>query len=210
MKLSGKNFCISFTDYRDIGWCWKHGQSVMFDNGAFSFFTQGTKVNWDSYYKWVEPYLGHPHWAIVPDVIDGEVEENINLINQWPHRKDCAAVVWHLSEPLDHLIYLTQLGFDKICFGSSGKYWNVGDDAWCRRCDAAFDELSKHGPLPWVHMLRGLSLRGRRWPFASADSVNVARNYKSAKKNPKDMMDTIDSVQCPIFWDVNKLSAFNR
>jgi len=50
-------------------------------------------------------------------------------------------------------------------------------------------------------MLRGLSLSGKRWPFASADSVNVARNYKDKPQCPEKMARAIDSVQCPISWE---------
>jgi hypothetical protein len=49
-------------------------------------------------------------------------------------------------------------------------------------------------------MLRGLALRGERWPFASADSVNVARNYKDTGNSPEQMARRIDGVQCPIKW----------
>jgi len=54
--------------------------------------------------------------------------------------------------------------------------------------------------LPWIHMLRGLSLSGDKWPFASADSVNVARNFSDQKMCPERMARRIDSVQCPIVW----------
>ena len=100
--MSGKHFCVSFVDHRDADICFNIGQSVMWDNGAYSFFTKGIEINFDKFYKWVEPRLGHPHWAVVPDIIDGEEEDNLKLINQWPFRKECAAVVWHLSESIDH------------------------------------------------------------------------------------------------------------
>ena len=50
-------------------------------------------------------------------------------------------------------------------------------------------------------MLRGLAQSGKGWPFASADSVNVARNYKDKKTCPEKMARAIDSVQCPIKWE---------
>ena len=49
-------------------------------------------------------------------------------------------------------------------------------------------------------MLRGLSLGGTKYPFASADSVNVARNFKGANKCPEIMARKIDSMQNPIRW----------
>ena len=53
-------------------------------------------------------------------------------------------------------------------------------------------------------MLRGLAMSGKRWTFASADSVNVARNYKSSNRCPEKMAREIDAVQCPVKWKINK------
>lgn len=200
MKMAGKNFCVSFARPDDADWCLTHGQSVMWDNGAFSNHTLGASQDWSAFYAWLEPRLGHPHWAVVPDVIGGEVEDNLRLISQWPHRLDLSAIVWHLHEPIEHLLDLAQMGFSKVCFGSSGEYWQVGSAKWERRTDEAFNALSQRGPLPWIHMLRGLAMCGDRWPFASADSVNVARNFKDSSTCPERMARRIDAVQCPIRW----------
>lgn len=201
VKMAGKNFCVSFANPDDAEWCLANAQSNMWDNGAFPQFTRGVVVAWEKFYAWVEPKLGHPHWAVVPDVIGGEVADNLALIKQWPFRRELAAVVWHLNEPLEHLVHLAEMGFAKICFGSAGPYWQVGSDAWCRRVDEAFNRLLQvFGALPWVHMLRGLSMCGDRWPFASADSVNVARNFKDTNTDPERMARRIDAVQCPIRW----------
>jgi hypothetical protein len=202
LKMAGKCFCVSFADPRDADWCLLNAQSVMWDNGAFSMHTQDKQINWSTFYGWLEPRLGHPHWAVVPDVIDGEIEENIRLIDEWPHPKELSAVVWHLHEPIKHLLWLRDLGFSKICFGSSKAYWQVGSEIWERRVDEAFNALAAQGALPWIHMLRGLALCGDRWPFASADSVNVARNYKDTKTCPERMARRIDAVQNPIKWSV--------
>jgi hypothetical protein len=199
-KMAGKHFCVSFARPDDAAWCLSHGQSVMWDNGAFSFYTRKQETKWNKFYTWLESRLCHPHWAVIPDVIDGTVEENWSLIKEWPHRKDCAAPVWHLNESLDHLQALLDEGFPRICFGSSGKYWQIGSASWERRMDQTFNRLSTNGQLPWIHMLRGLSLSGDKWPFASADSVNVARNFSDQKMCPERMARRIDSVQCPIVW----------
>jgi hypothetical protein len=200
--LAGKHFQVSFAQPDSIIEKVKIGQSVMFDNGAFSMFTQNIEVDWNKYYSWVEEYIGHPQWAVVPDVIDGEEEDNLALIKEWPHREDCAAIVWHLSESIDHLLKLSDLGFGKLAFGSSGEYWQVGSDRWERRIDMAFNALAKNGPLPWVHMMRGLSIGGKRWPFASADSTNVSLNYAQRNVTAEYMARQIDSSQCPVDWNV--------
>lgn len=198
--MAGKNFCVSFAEPRDADWCLTHGQSVMWDNGAFTAHTQGKPLDVDGYYAWLEPRLGHPHWGVIPDVIDGDEIEQRKLIGSWPFRKELGAPVWHLGLSIDHLLRLAEW-WPRICFGSSKQYWQVGSDIWCRRIDEAFDALAKRHPnLPWIHMLRGLSMAGDRWPFASADSVNVARNFKDSNTDPERMARRIDSVQCPIKW----------
>lgn len=166
---------------------------------AFSLHTKGKKVDWTAFYRWLEPRLGHPHWAVIPDVIDGDLADNKRLVVEWPFPSRLGAPVWHMAEPISVLLdYAGQ--FDRVCFGSSGAYWQVGSDAWSRRADEAFNALEHAGLRPWVHMLRGMAVGGKRWPFASVDSVNVARNFKDSNSCPEAMARVIDAVQCPIKW----------
>lgn len=202
MKMAGKHFCVSFAHPADADWCLAHGQSVMWDNGAFSAYTKGKPLDPNAFAAWVEPRLGHPHWAVVPDVIGGEVEDQRAMAEQWPHPRILSAPVWHLDKPFEWLLELAEGGWGKVCFGSAGQYWQVGSPAWERRVDQAFNELERRGLRPWVHMLRGLAMAGDRWPFASADSVNVARNFKDSGTCPERMARRIDAVQCPVKWVV--------
>ena len=55
-------------------------------------------------------------------------------------------------------------------------------------------------------MLRGLSMGGTKYPFASADSTNVARNFKTLNKCPEKMARQIDSMQNPTHWN----KSFNQ
>lgn len=199
MKMAGKHFCVSFATPQDADWCMMHGQSVMWDNGAFSAYTRGAGFDPMAFAAWVEPRLGHPHWAVIPDVIDGSVEDQRTMIDAWPHSPALSAPVWHMGLAIDWLLELSDR-FHRICFGSSGRYWQVGSPAWERRADEAFNALALRGSLPWVHMMRGLAMAGDRWPFASADSVNVARNFKDARTCPERMARRIDAVQSPVFW----------
>jgi len=208
-KMAGKHFCVSFSHPDQADWAQAHGQSVMWDNGAFSAYTQGTfgeppdveKIAaWaKAFAAWVEPRLGHPHWAVIPDVIDGDVEAQRALIAQWPHHAALSAPVWHMARPIKWLLELSET-WPRVCFGSSGAYWQVGSDLWARRCDEAWNALERRGLRPWVHMLRGMDLAGDRWPFASADSANVARNFKCRKMCPERMARLIDGRQCPNRW----------
>jgi hypothetical protein len=204
IKMAGKHFCVSFEDHRDIGWCVKNGQSVMLDNGAFSAFTKGKTIDFKAYEEWIEPYLYPPNWAIIPDVIDGSVEEQKELMKMFSHLSNhLVSPVWHMSLPINWLLELAD-NFPRFCFGSSGKYWQVGSSVWCRRADEAWNELTKRGHKSWVHMMRGLSLCGDVYPFASADSTNVARNFKNkgSETCPERMARRIDSVQSPLKWNV--------
>lgn len=199
LRMAGKCFCVSFAEPRDAGWCIAHGQSVMLDNGAFSAYTRGNKIDFKAFAGWVEPMLGHPNWAVIPDVIGGDVEDQRALVAQWPHPPFLSAPVWHLDKPLAYLLELAD-GWPRICWGSAGPYWQVGSETWARRADEAWNALERRGLRPWVHMLRGLDLCGDRWPFASADSVNVARNFKCAGVCPERMARMIDARQSPTRW----------
>ena len=199
-QMAGKHFCVSFARPDDAAVCLQIGQSVMWDNGAFTSYKQGHAFNINKFYEWLEPRLGHPHWAVIPDVIDGTLQQQKELLLTWPFPKTLGAPVWHMAQPIPYLLDLAQK-YERICFGSSGKYWKVGDTAWSHRADEAFNALAKrHKHLPHIHMLRGLALSGQRWPFASADSVNVARNFKDGNNDPELMARRIDGVQCPIAW----------
>jgi len=205
-KMAGKHFCVSFAAPRDADWCLAHGQSVMWDNGAFTTWRQGSTFDPTAFAEWVEPRLGHPHWAVIPDVIDGTVEDQRAAAKSWPHPRDLSAPVWHLGLPINWLLELAD-GWTRICFGSSGTYAVVGSEAWERRVDEAFNEMERRGLRPWVHMMRGLAMAGDRWPFASADSVNVARNFKDTPVCPERMARRIDAVQCPVRWTTRPMTV---
>ena len=199
-KMAGKHFCVPFSDGRDADTCLSIGQSIMFDNGAFSAFTKGKALDVPAYLDWLEPRLGHPHWAIIPDVIDGTAEQQRGTLKDWPYPPALSAPVWHMGLDIDYLLELCDT-WPKVCFGSTAQYWQIGSSDWVRRCDQAFNALAlRHRHLPWIHMLRGLSLSGDLWPFASADSVNVARNFKDSNTCPERMARNIDARQCPIRW----------
>jgi hypothetical protein len=205
MKLAGKCFCVPFSDARDADRCLQIGQSVMFDNGAFSAHTRDKPLDVPGYVKFLEPRLSQPHWAIPPDVIDGTIEQQREALLAWPFPPELSAPVWHMGLSIDYLLELAD-EWPRICFGSTRQYWQVGSDSWCRRADEAFNALSAaHKHLPWIHMLRGMNLSGDRWPFASVDSVNVARNFKDSNTDPERMARRLDSIQCNTPWAPRKL-----
>jgi hypothetical protein len=199
--LAGRHFCVSFYDPRQVERCHEIGQSVMLDNGAFSKWKSGTPTNWPAFYAWCERWLGFPTtWAVIPDEIDAGSQAQEALMREWPfgHR---GAPVWHMDEPLDRLLRLTD-EWPKVCVGSTAEYAVVLSDAWCRRIDEVFNEVARrHRFLPWLHMLRGMQLSGRHWPFASVDSTDIAQNHNRAHNTPRAMADRWDAMQTPGAWE---------
>jgi hypothetical protein len=200
MELVGCHFCVSYAHPGDVVRAHKYGQTVLLDNGAFSFWKTGKHTDWPGYYDWADCWLCYPTtWAIIPDVIKGEVAENERLISQWPHGER-GAPVWHLHENIFRLLELLD-AWPRVCFGSSGQYGEVLSTAWCRKVDEAWNAIvQRHRRTPWVHMLRGMQCSKYEWPFASVDSTDVARNHNRPQNEPEEMARRWDQQQCPPIW----------
>lgn len=198
-KMGGRHFCVSFARPEDAAVCMAIGQSVLWDNGAFSAHTRNEPVDEMALYRWIEPRLFHPHRAVILDRINGSVEDQRQFVMNWPFSPDLSWPVWHLDKSLDYLSELAD-SFPGLCLGSTKDYWQVGSESWSRRMDQAFNHLARRGPLPWVHGLRMLAQIGR-WPLASADSVNVARNFKRNGMSPVTMAAEIDARQPALKWE---------
>jgi hypothetical protein len=207
-SLAGRHFCVSFAAPGDAAVCHEIGQSVMLDNGAFSFWRDPKRAvpPWEDYYAWCESWLDHwTTWAVIPDVIDGDELANDALIQSWPFGTR-GAPVWHLHESLDRLARLC-FEWPLVCLGSSGTYSVPGAPAWYRRMGEAMqvacDERGR--PRTRLHMLRGLTFAGGSFPLYSADSTNVARNHAGTnggrpRKSAARMADEIDGRQTPALW----------
>jgi len=174
-RMAGEHFCVSFYRPDNADVCESIGQSVLWDNGAFSAYTKGAELDERALYDWLEPRLYHPHRAVVLDKIGGSVDEQRDMLSRWPFPRDMSWPVWHLDKPLDYLSELAD-EWGALCLGSAGDYWEIGSLSWERRMDQVFDHLSRRGRLPWLHGLRMLG-QVKSWPLASADSTNVAQNF---------------------------------
>jgi hypothetical protein len=199
-ELRGRHFCVSHMAPQDVRRCHEIGQSVMLDNGAFSAWRRGAVVNWSAYYDWCDRWLEYPTtWAVIPDVIDAGTQEQDALLREWPHGRR-GAPVWHMDEPIDRLLRLVS-EWPRVCVGSTAEYATVLSCAWVRRMDAAWNAVARaEARTPWLHMLRGMQLAGREWPFASVDSTDIARNHHLPHQSPRAMADRWDAVQCPAKW----------
>ncbi|QXV73611.1 hypothetical protein [Rhizobium phage RHph_X2_30] len=205
LDLAGRHVCISYATQRrrQTETSLKLMQSCMFDNGQYTLYQQGGEQDIHGFYDWVDPMLGHPHWAVVPDRINGDVDQQRALVKTWPFPRELGAPVWHLSLPIDYLLELTD-EWPRVCFGSSKEYWQVGSPIWKRRMDEATEAIYKRRRrAPWIHGLRMMAQAGKRWPLASVDSVNLARNYKTREEMPGSIANRLDRANNPTLFTPN-------
>ena len=201
--LAGRHFCVSHAAPQQVRLVHEIGQSVMLDNGAFSAWTKGRPTDWPAYYGWCDRWLDHPTtWAVIPDVIDAGTQTQDALLSEWPHG-DRGAPVWHMDEPISRLLRLCE-AWPLVCVGSTAEYRTVLSPLWTRRMDATWDALAQtFGRLPRLHMLRGMQLSGRRWPFASVDSTDVAQNHHRPQNTAAAMAARWDAQQVPGVWHLS-------
>lgn len=200
--LAGRHFCVSFAAPSDVEHVHRIGQSVMLDDGAFSAWTKGRPVDWEAYYAWCDGWLSfQTTWAVIPDVIDGDEAANDALLNEWPF-KHRGAPVWHMHESIERLQRLVR-DWPRVCLGSSGKYRHVGSAAWHDRMVQAMNAICVNGKPPvWLHMMRGMAMAGSRYPFASVDSTDIARNHNRPQNTAANMAALWDSQQCAALWRI--------
>ena len=132
LSMKGKHFFISFWRPDNIGLISKIAQSFAIDNGAFSAWRKGIKVDWMEYKDFVQKWERHPgcDWHVIPDVIDGTEADNDKMLDQWQLKS--GVPVWHMHESLDRLKLMVNF-YDRISLGSSGDYSTVGTDSWWAR-----------------------------------------------------------------------------
>lgn len=202
LTLAGRHFCVSHAAPQDVARVHSIGQTVMLDNGAFSQWRKGRATNWPRHYEFCEKWLQYPTtWAIPPDVIDAGTQEQDALLREWPHGKHQAAPVWHMDEPVHRLLRLIENGWLRVCIGSTAEYRNVLSDSWEKRMDECWNSIVQtFGRIPPIHMLRGMQCSGKRWPFYSVDSTDVAQNHSRPQNNIREMATRWDATQCAAGW----------
>lgn len=176
----GRHAFVSYACPQQIEAAAGVSQSFALDNGAFSFWKADKATDWPGYMAWVNEWIHHPgcDFAIIPDVIDGTERDNDRLIASWPFKKCISVPVWHLHESLQRLKFLA-LEFPRVALGSSGEFAEIGTPGWWQKMNTAMGMVcgSSGQPLTKLHGLRMLDPEVfTRFPFASADSTNVARN----------------------------------
>ncbi len=159
IAVSGAGAFVSYVRPDQIAASIQHAQVVGIDNGAFSAWVRGLKINWSDFYKWLLNYYHHPKVAffVIPDVVDGGERDNDALINEVPKMfYGKATPVWHLHESIDRLIELCR-EWPRVCFGSSGEYAAIRTAHWHRR----MAEPHHDGTVHW-HLLCFMRKKDRR------------------------------------------------
>jgi hypothetical protein len=202
-QLRGRCFCVSHAQPQDLKRAHEIGQSVMLDNGAFSKWRSGKETDWAAFYEWAEEWLAFPTtWAVIPDEIDAGAQLQDALLREWPFGHK-GAPVWHMDEPLDRLLRLCD-EWPRVCIGSTAEFATVLSSSWEARMDEAWTEIARrHRFFPIVHMLRGMQCSGKRWPFASVDSTDIAQNHNRPQNTPRGMADRWDALQTPGKWQID-------
>lgn len=187
--FSGRHAMVSFAHPEQLSLIAEGCQSFVLDNGAFSAWRSGKPItNWLPFRGWIDEWRLHPacDWWLIPDVIDGDERDNDQLVFEFREVRD-GVPIWHLHESTDRLQRLMDLGYGRIAIGSSGEFATIKTSRWWSRMAEAMlvlcDELGR--PYVKLHGLRMLDPDVfRMFPFASADSTNVARNVGIDSKWP--------------------------
>ena len=199
-QLKGASFCVSYATRKKLGRQLDQAMELvgedgilLVDNGAFSAWKSGVDTMND------ESYLeGFAEWAnaileacpqavaVLPDVIDGTVEQNAQLIcetmTMFP--EDRVMAMWHMHEPISFLLHLCE-GFNHVGIGSSGQYATIGK-GWRERMAEAMAAVDKweaeSGDIrPRFHLMRAQS-KAHLFAVDSSDSTNVAMNHGRQRK----------------------------
>lgn len=177
--LAGRHALIPFLAQQDVAAAFDVCQSVIFDSSAYTAWRQGAKLDFYAYAAWVKNWYRHPafDWALIPDKIDGRERENDALLETW-QLGAIGVPVWHLHESTKRLNRLCK-EWPRVALGSSGAFSQPGSRTWHARMREAMAACcDKEGrPLAKLHGLRMMDPRiFQRYPLASADSSNAARN----------------------------------
>lgn len=183
--IRARHACVSFERPDDIELVAEICQSFMVDNGAFSSWKRGATYDIGGYGGFIDKWRRHPgfDWYLMPDVIDGDEHDNARMRAAWYKNAgtsiwNMGVPVWHLHEPIKVLEGFVN-SFARVAIGSSGQFAEIGTSAWWSRMAEAMEAACDEDGAPRVK-LHGLRMLDptifSHFPFASADSTNVARN----------------------------------
>ena len=183
--LLGRHGLASFVYQDCLSIALEMCQSIVLDNGAFTVWKQGGKVDVEGFTKWVEHLHKHPafDWALIPDVIDGDDADNDAMLNDWPVHLP-GVPIWHMHEDISRLERLFN-SYRVVALGSSGQWPNPGTESWWIRMGQALDYVCDENGRPpcKLHGLRMLDPRiFTKLPLSSADSINAVRRSNQSDR----------------------------
>lgn len=181
--LRGRHALVSYAHKQDLPIVLSVCQSFVLDNGAFSEWRKtGEPVDFEGYVDWVKSLYRHPgfDWCLIPDIIDGEESDNVDLVNRWLRIgfRVKGVPIWHMHESLEYLEWLVD-NFEWVALGSSGQWPHPGKGKWWDRMGEAMAVacFADGRPKCKLHGLRMLDPAiFENLPLASADSTNAGRN----------------------------------
>jgi len=202
-QLKGASFCVSYGTHVKLGRQLDDAirlvgknRILLVDNGAFSHWKSGGEMTEDyieGFEVWAQDILDRcpQAVAVIPDVIGGTMEQNLELLNTSQLDPDRCMAIWHLHEPISYLLYLCE-SYNYVGFGSTVDA--PGSDKWharIREAFAAIDDWEKAGEgayiRPRLHMMRAQAY-AHLYPFDTSDSTNVAMNHnRQLKKAGEDI-----------------------
>lgn len=112
------------------------------------------------------------------------------MVPDWLKSK--AVPVWHTDESIERLLRLSSK-FEWVAIGCCGPHRHIRSKWWEQRMDEVFTELYINRNLKVkIHGLRMLDVRVLgMYPFASADSTNVAVNVPKTEKRFPEITDKL-------------------
>lgn len=211
--LKGRHAFVSFADPSQLSIVQEVCQTWALDNGAYSFFNSGKKVDWDDFYLFLEEVRSPSmDFFVIPDVIGGSEEENDALIESCPFKDGIP--VFHLHESLSRLEALAER-FSMIAFGKMVGVEHNSEEFWIRM-NQALDRIcdEKGRPKVKIHGLKCLNPDiFTKVPFTSADSTMVGKNTDESRNKwngpirpisifakAQVLIDRIESFNAPAKW----------
>lgn len=208
--LAGRAFCLTYYNRRTFSLPKMQmlSSQMMIDWGGYPAWMAGEVLDFpyrSAYFAWVDPLLDDPNtWAVIPDIIGSGTQELDALILEWPHGRERGAPVYHLDAGMmqhpDRMLRLLD-EFPRVCIGWEEKDLPILGEDHQRCMDHLWNEIAKrHKRTPVVHHFRGTQMAGERWPLASVDSTNIARNHHRPQNCAEDMANRADAANCPSVW----------
>lgn len=182
--FKGRDCLLSYA-YKDAGdeqLLFEVCRTFILDNGAFTVWRNGGKLDIDGFYSWVDGYRKHPRfeWFLIPDVIGGTESENDRLVasckTSFDLKHQCCPV-FHLGERLERFNFFHELGYRRVALGSANGI-DLKSTAFWNEMRKIFHYLDKELDMPFkVHGLRMLDPEiVSSFPFSSGDSSTASRN----------------------------------